>query len=193
MTTSKKLRKGLHRLMMEMAISYGEEERELEPYTKRTYVRQVDGMQIVISVELEKHKLELRKNRTVPFHIEINAGNVNRSYDFHKDGTFVRLLVYMAERACDRVVKVNPANTSQMYSDCDSVKAMLLNSERVYSFSNCGIEIDRDVNVARNILWLAQAMSSVWVSAEKFGKGVKENDGVVERTKNSKVIYKSTI
>ena len=55
---------------------------------------------------------------------------------------------------------------------------MILLSERVYSCSECGIEVDRDVNAARNILRLAQAMSSAGVSAGEFGSEVKQIDGI---------------
>ena len=92
--------------------------------------------------------------------------------------TFVRALEYKAERANGRVVKVNPTNTSPMCSSCSSVMAALLLSERVYLCFDCGIEIDRDLNAARNILRLTQTMSSAGISAGKFGNEVKENDGV---------------
>ena len=113
--------------------------------------------------------------------------------------TFIRMLDYKAERAGGRVVKVNPANTSKTCSGCGSVKAVLLLSERVYSRSNCGIEVDRDVNAARNILRLEQAMSSAGVSAGEFGNDSKQIDGVelwrgvVERIQNILVTHKSTI
>ena len=122
-----------------------------------------------------------------------------RSILEQKWGTFVRMLEYKAERAGGRVVKVNPANTSKTCYGCGSVKSVLLLSERVYSCSNCGIEVDRDVNAARNILRVAQAMSSAGVSAGEFGNEVKQIDGVelwqgvVERIQNSIVTHKSTI
>lgn len=72
---------------------------------------------------------------------------------------------------------MNPADTSRTCFGCGSVKAVLLISERVCSCSNCGIEIERDVNAARNILRLAQAMSSAGVSAGEFGNEVFEIDG----------------
>ena len=122
-----------------------------------------------------------------------------RSILEQKWGTFIRMLEYKAERAGGRVVKVNPANTSKTCSGCGSVKSVLLLSERVYSCSDCGIEVDRDVNAACNILRLAQATSSARVSAWEFGNEVKQIDGVelwqgvVERTQNSIVTHKSTI
>ena len=90
-------------------------------------------------------------------------------------------------------MNVNTVNTSRACSGFGSVKAVLLLSERVYSSSNCGIEINRDLNATRNILRLAPAMSLAEVSAGQFGNGVKEIDGaelwqgVVERTQNDTV------
>ena len=116
-----------------------------------------------------------------------------------KWGTFIRLLEHKAERAGGRVVKVNPVNTSKTCSGCGNVKSVLLLSERVYSCSECGIEVDRDVNAAHNILRLARATSSAGVSAGEFGNEVKQIDGVelwqgvVESTQNSIVTHKSTI
>lgn len=95
-----------------------------------------------------------------------------------KWGTFIRTLECKAESARGRVVKVNPANTSKTCSRCGSVKAVLLLLERVYTCSKCGIEVDRDVNATRNILRLAQAISSAGVSAGEFRSGVKVIDSV---------------
>ena len=94
------------------------------------------------------------------------------------------------------MVKVNPAITSRTFYGFGSVNAVLLLPERVYSLSNCGIEIDRDVNAVRNILRLAQAMFSAGVSTGEFGSKVKEIDGVglrcavVKRTQNSIMVRK---
>ena len=49
-----------------------------------------------------------------------------------------------------RRTKVNPRNTSKKCSNCRELQDMLL-SQRTY-FCGCGLELDRDVNSARNIL-----------------------------------------
>ena len=76
------------------------------------------------------------------------------------------------------MVKVNPANTSKTGSRCGSVKAVLLLLERVYTCSKCGIEVERDVNAARNICRLAQAITSAGDSAGELRSGIKEIDSV---------------
>ena len=60
-----------------------------------------------------------------------------------------------AECAGRRVVLVNPAYTSQECSNpkCGHIQSIPL-SNRVFACSCCGLEIDRDLNAARNILRL---------------------------------------
>jgi len=66
-------------------------------------------------------------------------------------GEFQQLLAYKAEEAGTAVVTVNPANTSQMCSACGAnVKKGL--SVRVHRCPHCGLEMDRDVNAAQNVL-----------------------------------------
>jgi putative transposase len=64
---------------------------------------------------------------------------------------FINNLIYKAEDA-GRVIKlVNPAYTSQDCSNCSyRVKKKL--SDRIHNCPNCGLEIDRDLNAAKNIL-----------------------------------------
>jgi len=65
-------------------------------------------------------------------------------------GTFFRFLSYKAENAGRKVIKVNPANTSQKCSTCgEKVQKSL--SVRIHSCSFCGLKIDRDLNAAINI------------------------------------------
>jgi len=69
-------------------------------------------------------------------------------------GEFRQLLEYKAEEAGTQVVAVNPAYTSQLCSQCgETVKKSL--SVRIHRCVSCGLELDRDVNAARNILNLA--------------------------------------
>lgn len=70
-------------------------------------------------------------------------------------GEFRQLLTYKAENAGTLVVAVNPAYTSQVCSKCGTIVEKDL-SVRVHK-CDCGLEIDRDVNAAINILVLARA------------------------------------
>jgi putative transposase len=64
--------------------------------------------------------------------------------------TFVNILMSKAEEAGRKVVKVNPAYTSQECSECGKIQPKKL-SDRWHS-CDCGCELHRDVNAARNIL-----------------------------------------
>jgi putative transposase len=62
-----------------------------------------------------------------------------------------QLTAYKAERRGGRVILVEPSGTSQECSGCGEVVEKAL-SVRTHSCPYCGLELDRDVNAARNIL-----------------------------------------
>ncbi len=68
---------------------------------------------------------------------------------------FLQKLSYKAESAGGRVMKVNPRNTSQMCSKCCRIVEKTL-ATRTHKCPCCGLEIDRDLNAARNILTLGK-------------------------------------
>ena len=84
---------------------------------------------------------------------------------------FATLLSYKAESAGEKVTRVNPKNTSRMCSGCGKIKKDLSLSERVYRCSNCGVQIDRDVNAAINISHIARSGGN---SQGEFGEIVYE-------------------
>jgi len=67
--------------------------------------------------------------------------------------SFADKLSYKAEWAGKKVVKVNPAYTSQDCSNCGYRVEKKL-SDRMHKCPNCGLKIDRDLNAALNILAL---------------------------------------
>lgn len=67
-------------------------------------------------------------------------------------GMFTLFLQYKAEEAGTKIVRVNPAYTSQVCSSCGALVKKDL-SVRVHS-CECGLVLDRDVNAAKNILVL---------------------------------------
>lgn len=80
-----------------------------------------------------------------------NYRNLNKSICDSGWGYFIQYLSYKAEEAGKRVVKVNPAYTSQICSGCGYMVKKEL-SVRRHRCPNCGLDIDRDHNAARNIL-----------------------------------------
>lgn len=63
---------------------------------------------------------------------------------------FLTLLTYKAEWAGGRVIKVNPAYTSQTCSQCGNRHKLEL-SDRIYHCPCCNLQLDRDHNAAINI------------------------------------------
>jgi len=64
---------------------------------------------------------------------------------------FCQLLTYKAEEAGTLVLTVNPANTSQLCSGCGKIVEKSL-GVCVHNCPHCGLNLDRDINAAWNIL-----------------------------------------
>lgn len=77
--------------------------------------------------------------------------------------TFTTILTYKAENAGREVVKINPAFTSQTCSGCGARQKLDLSQRRYVC--DCGLDIDRDVNAARNILASASPAGRVALAA----------------------------
>ncbi len=83
-------------------------------------------------------------------------------------GIFQHLLTYKAESAGSHVTLVDPAYTSQACSGCGTLVEKDL-SVRVHVCPNCLLELDRDVNAARNILSLALKSARIEPSGVNVG------------------------
>lgn len=83
-----------------------------------------------------------------------------------------RMLTYKSEETGGKVVLVSPRDTSKAFSRCGSVKDSLSLRERVYTFSKCGIEINRDLNAAINISRRGLSRHLGGDLAEEFGSVV---------------------
>ena len=68
-------------------------------------------------------------------------------------GKFISMLKLKAESAGTELIEVNPRNTTKTCSGCGTIQDTDL-SNREYICNKCGLEIDRDVNAAKNILAL---------------------------------------
>jgi len=117
----------------------------------------------------ESRKLVNRFNTIAVEDLSINdmkKGNfrsMNKSIGDAAWRMFLDLLGYKAVDAGSRVVKVNPAYTSQTCSRCHNRHKLKL-SDRIYHCPACSLSLDRDVNAAINILGLG--LQSVGVSVE---------------------------
>ena len=77
---------------------------------------------------------------------------------------FVDKLTYKAESADKLIVKVDPRNTSKMCFQCGTIKKNLALRDRIFNCETCGLAIDRDINAAKNIKRLGQALRSEKIS-----------------------------
>lgn len=83
---------------------------------------------------------------------EGNIRGLNREMRNSSIGDFINKLSYKS----NRLIKVNPRNTSKTCNKCGKIQNMPL-YKRTYS-CECGYENDRDVNAAINIHCLGQAI-----------------------------------
>lgn len=73
-------------------------------------------------------------------------------------GQFTSILTDKAEEAGRTLVLVDPRNTSQACSGCESLPAKRKTlAVRTHECAVCGLRLDRDVNAARNILRLGES------------------------------------
>src|SRR5882724_10187236 len=93
-------------------------------------------------------------------------GGLNKSILDAAWGTFTRLCASKAEEAGCTVVKVSPINTTQACSGCGSLVPKDL-TVRWHSCPDCGCELDRDENAARNILLRYKHPETPLVKREK--------------------------
>ena len=98
---------------------------------------------------------------------DLEIGNMVRNHKLARSileqqwGKFVELLTYKAESAGGWVTRVDPRGTSQRCNACGSVPEKAIDlSVRTYRCASCGLEIDRDVNAAKNVLSLGLAQRS---------------------------------
>jgi len=78
-----------------------------------------------------------------------------KSFHDARLGTLISMLEYKVLVTGSQLVKVLAAFTSQTCSRCGGVREgdeRLSLSERIYSCPSCGLNMDRDLNAARNIL-----------------------------------------
>ena len=107
----------------------------------------------------ESRKLVNRFNTIVVEDLSINDMQKNNFRCMNKSigdaawRMFLNLLYYKAEYAGKRVIKINPAYTSQTCSKCGTRHKLKL-SDRIFHCPSCGLQLNRDHNAAINILAL---------------------------------------
>lgn len=85
--------------------------------------------------------------------VKDNFRSINKSISDAAWRMFLNFLDYKAEYACKRVIKVNPAYTSQICSRCGTRHKLEL-SDREFHCPFCNLSLNRDHNAALNIFAL---------------------------------------
>ena len=88
--------------------------------------------------------------------VEDNSKTLNKYINDAAWSTFFDMLTYKAVEAGRKVIKVNPKGTTQTCSGCGKIVFKDL-SVRVHTCP-CGLNLDRDINAAVNILRVGQTL-----------------------------------
>ena len=103
---------------------------------------------------------KLIKDYKIIFVEKLNINGMVRNHYLAKSildaswNELARQLSYKAEEAGSIVLQVDPRNTSKTCSNCGWINNYLTLKDRVFKCQKCSIEMNRDVNAARNILKL---------------------------------------
>lgn len=99
---------------------------------------------------------------------EVNKENIQEA----SWGKFVEKVASKAGNAGKLLVKVEAAYSSTDCSNCDYRKTDLKLSDRTYKCDCCGLEIDRDINAAKNVLRRGMRLVTLGVTeAPDFSRG----------------------
>lgn len=129
-----------------------ETERQLRNLDEKAQRQRKHYWHVVTDELTKKYNLIAIEDLTLDFMIQ----NKHLAISVHDASfsTFWQMLEYKCAMRGVELVKVPPQYTSQICSGCGEIVRKPL-SQRVHRCVSCGLEIDRDVNAARNILSLA--------------------------------------
>ena len=137
---SKKQKRSKNRVKakIRLAKAYKMIDRERETFLHEITNKLIKGYKFIILEKL--NIMGMTKNHHLAKHILDASWN-----------ELVRQLTYKAEEAGRVVLQVDPKNTSRTCSRCGWIDENLTLKDRVFKCENCGLEIDRDINAAKNI------------------------------------------
>jgi len=149
--------------------------RKLRSHNRRKAVRLLQKTHIRIRNQRAdfQHKLSRQIANSYGFvaiedlHIEnmVKNHHLAQSIEDAGWGSFLAKLAYKVEETGGHLVRVNPNGTSQRCSRCSMIVPKSL-AVRIHRCPYCGLEIDRDVNSARDILRLGLSLwDKTWGSS----------------------------
>ncbi|MBE5728581.1 transposase, partial [Candidatus Parvarchaeota archaeon] len=137
---SKKQKRSKNRVKAKIRLAkvYKMIDRERETFLHEITNKLIRGYKFIILEKL--NIMGLVKNHHLAKHILDASWN-----------ELVRQLTYKAEEAGRVVLQVDPKNTSKTCSRCGWIDEDLTLKDRIFKCDRCGLEMDRDVNAAKNI------------------------------------------
>ena len=119
-------------------------------------VRKINDFQHKVSRRLaNKYDTIYAENLSVKKMTEGNKTGLNKAIRNAKFAQFISFLQYKT----NKLVLVNPYNTSKTCNNCGFINESLKLSDREITCSSCKEKYDRDENAAKNIFCLGQAIS----------------------------------
>ena len=118
-------------------------------------------------------------------HVRAKAG-LNRAVLDSGFGELRRMLEYKCSWYGSRLLVCDQwFPSSKRCSGCGTVRQQLSRRERTFRCTGCGLQLDRDVNAARNLVWWAEAHPGTASAAGTGSACAPDARGVAERTGTS--------
>ena len=115
-------------------------------------------------------------------HIRAKAGQ-NRAVLDSGFGDLRRMLQYKCAWYGSRLVVCDRwFPSSKRCSGCGTVRAQLSRRERTFRCARCGLQLDRDINAARNLVWWAEAHTGTASAAGTGSACTPDARGAAERS-----------
>jgi len=143
-------KKLLYRKVAKLHQKIARQRRQFQFETAGRILRKADVIFVEdLSLNNMNRRCKPKQDETGPFlpNGQAKKGGLNKSIADAGWGKYVEILTVKAERAGQKVIKVNPRGTSQHCSNCLNKVSKTL-SDRWHSCNACGLEMDRDTNSA---------------------------------------------
>ena len=135
---------------LELSKKHERVSNQRKDFVFKTVKKLRDNFDLLAVEKLRTRKIMERSQEQNPWYSAKSLHDASLSF-------FLLALSHRVEETGGRLVKVNPAYTSQRCSNCQQLASQKLElSDRVFVCAWCQHQEDRDINAAKNILYQAQ-------------------------------------
>lgn len=148
---------GLHKKMLQRRISRKKKGSKNRNKSVQKFAKYAERISRIREDCLHKLSYNLVHSYSFIAYEELNIAGMVKNHHLAESisesswGNFTQLLQYKASSAGCVAVAVNPKNTSQICSECGNIEKIEL-KDRIFNCERCGLQLDRDLNAAKNIL-----------------------------------------